>query len=280
MNEQNEKQLYTVRDGIRCYARDLAFQNDDYPQEAFSILFDLEKDNFWFNSRNRMIKQLIEKKVSINKTSFLEIGCGTGYVLNNIAENFPDMKLTGSEIYLEGIKFAKKRVSNAEFVQLDATKMPFSNKFDAIGAFDVLEHIEDDKEVMKGVYKALKKDGYFFITVPQHKFLWSINDEIAFHKRRYTRKEMTTKLINAGFEINFVSSFVFTLFPLMTLSRLFKGSNKENITNEVIVREIKKLRVGKFTNKVFTYLMKIDEYLIKQNISLPFGGSLVVVAKK
>ncbi|MBD8084315.1 class I SAM-dependent methyltransferase [Chryseobacterium caseinilyticum] len=275
-----EQIQYTVKDGIRCYAPELASENGDYPQEAFSILFDLEKDNFWFNSRNRMIKHFISKKISAANPSFLEIGCGTGYVLNNISKNFPDIKLTASEIHLEGIKFAKRRVPQADFVQLDATKMPYTDVFDGIGAFDVLEHIDDDIGVMKGVHKALKKGGYFFITVPQHKFMWSINDEIAFHKRRYTRKELVTKLKKSDFDIDFVSSFVFTLFPLMAISRILKSSKKEQITNDVIIREVKNLRVGKFTNKIFSILMRIDEYLIEKNISLPFGGSLVVIAKK
>ncbi len=42
---------------------------------------------------------------------------------------------------MEGLKYAKQRVPGAEFIQMDATEMPFENEFDAIGAFDVLELI-------------------------------------------------------------------------------------------------------------------------------------------
>lgn len=277
MEEQNNCVLI---DNIQCYAPELALENNDYPTEAFSILYELEKDNFWFNSRNRVIKNLVGKTMPNANTSFLEIGCGTGYVLNNLFQNFPNMKFCGSEIYLEGIHFAKKRVPTSEFIQLDATKIPFKDKYNGIGAFDVLEHIEDDIAVMKGIHKALKKDGYFFISVPQHQFMWSINDDIAFHKRRYSKKEIIEKLTHSGFEIEYITSFVFTLFPLMMASRFAKKYKKEEITREIIIREVKNLRVGSLTNRIFNTMMKIDEFFINKKISLPFGGSLIVVAKK
>ena len=277
MEKQNQ---YVLIDNIQCYAPELALENNDYPTEAFSILYELEKDNFWFNSRNRVIKNIVGNSMSNTNTSFLEIGCGTGYVLNNLFNNFPNMTFCGSEIYLEGIRFAKKRVPTSEIIQLDATKITFEDKYNGIGAFDVLEHIEDDIAVMKGVYKALKKDGRFFISVPQHQFMWSINDDIAFHKRRYSRKEIIEKLSHSGFEIEYITSFVCTLFPFMMASRFVKKYKKEEITREIIIREVKNLRVGSLINSIFSAMMKIDEFFINKKKSLPFGGSLIVVAKK
>ena len=277
MEKQNQ---YVLIDNIQCYAPELALENSDYPTEAFSILYELEKDNFWFNSRNRVIKNIVGNSMSNTNTSFLEIGCGTGYVLNNLFNNFPNMTFCGSEIYLEGIRFAKKRVPTSEIIQLDATKITFEDKYNGIGAFDVLEHIEDDIAVMKGVYKALKKDGRFFISVPQHQFMWSINDDIAFHKRRYSRKEIIEKLSHSGFEIEYITSFVCTLFPFMMASRFVKKYKKEEITREIIIREVKNLRVGSLINSIFSVMMKIDEFFINKKKSLPFGGSLIVVAKK
>lgn len=270
---------YTTIDGVRCYAPEFALQNDDYPKEAFSILFELEEDNFWFRSRNSIIAGLL-KKHSPDMDKFLEIGCGTGFVISNLQKNFPAADFYGSEIYLEGIKFARKRLPEVNFIQLDATKMPFENEFAAIGAFDVLEHIEDDLEVMKGVYKALKPGGKFYISVPQHRFLWSINDDIAFHKRRYSRNEMLTKLKAAGFQVDYATSFVFTLFPAMLFSRIAKGKAQDKVDKETIIKTVKDLKVGKLTNTLFSALMKIDEKLIAGGTRLPFGGSLMVVAKK
>lgn len=274
------RENYKLINGIKCYAPELANENSEYPKDVFKILFKAESTNFWFTSRNKIIQHLFKKYLGTNNKKVLEIGCGTGYVLKGLQDSFSNYELVGSEIHLEGIKFAKERLPNVDFIQLDATNMPFENLYDAVGAFDVLEHIDQDVKVIQQVKKALKKGGLFFISVPQHQWMWSINDDIAFHKRRYRRKELEEKLTNNGFEIVYISSFVFVLFPFMYFSRLFKPKKCNEITDKIIVKEMNELQLDPLLNSVFSFFMRIDSFLIKQRISLPFGGSLISVAKK
>jgi SAM-dependent methyltransferase len=272
---------YKLINGIKCYNPDVALENSDYPAESFKLLFEIEDENFWFVNRNHIIKHLFKKHLGEESNKVLEIGCGTGYVLKGLYDRFKKYDLYGSEIHLEGIQFAQNRLPNIEFIQLDATHMPFENEFDAIGAFDVLEHIEEDVKVIQEVHNSLKKGGFFIISVPQHQWMWSINDDIAYHKRRYSRKELKNKLINEGFEIVYISSFVFILFPFMYISRFFKQKIElTEITNETILKEMNELKLNPLVNSIFGLFMKADVFLIKMGISLPFGGSLIAVAKK
>ena len=273
-------QYYETINGIKCYAPELANKNSDYPADVFKILYSVEDTNFWFVARNKIIQFLFKKYLGNKSKTVLEIGCGTGYVLKGLQDNFANYQLVGSEIHLEGLKFAKERLPNVAFVQLDATKMPFENEYNAIGAFDVLEHIEEDEKVMQEVYKVLKPNGLFFISVPQHQWMWSINDDIAYHKRRYSRAEMEQKLINNGFEIIYISSFVFMLFPFMYISRFFKQKKVSKITAEIILKEMNELKLNPIVNSIFEVFMKIDLLLIKAGFSMPFGGSLITVARK
>lgn len=271
---------FKLINGIKCYNPELALQNLDYPKDAFEILYKLEDTNFWFVYRNKIIQYLFEKHLGSASNVVLEIGCGTGYVLDGLHKKFPNYKLQGSEIHLEGIKYAQKRLPNIELVQLDATHMPFENEFNAIGAFDVLEHIEEDVSVIQEVHRSLKSGGLFMISVPQHQWMWSINDDIAYHKRRYSRKELQQKLTAEGFEIVSIGSFVFMLFPLMYVSRLFKQKKVSKITDAIILKEMNELKLNPMVNAIFGWFMKVDFILIKMGISLPFGGSLFAVAKK
>ncbi len=266
-----------IIDGISCYAPELAYSNENYGAEIFERLYNAEDRNFWFRSRNRLIRHLVKKiQRKTGAMDFLEIGCGTGYVLKGLS-GLKDLRLQGSEIYLEGLRFAKKRIPGVQLIQMDATRMPFESSFDIIGAFDVLEHIDEDVLVMKQVNRSLLDGGYFLVSVPQHRFLWSYLDDMAYHKRRYTRKEMRAKLNEAGFETEFISSFVFFLFPFMYLSRLIKGRKK---TGHDLDSQMKELELPSVVNKFFGWLMRMDEFLIRSGLSLPFGGSLVVVARK
>lgn len=268
---------YQMIEGFRCYAPELAVSNEDFPTEGFEPLFRNEEKNFWFRSRNQVILSLFRRYSRTSSVRFLEIGCGTGYVLRAIAEAGPHT-VTGAEIHVQGLAFARRRLPNADLIQLDATRMPFREEFDAIGAFDVLEHITEDELVMTQVHQALKPGGHFYITVPQYPWMWSYLDDVAFHKRRYTRIELKTKLENAGYEVRYIGSFVCSLFPAMALSRLLKKQEapgqdeREKIDSE--------FNIPDWMNFLFRSILKFDEILIRMGISLPFGGSLVAVAQK
>lgn len=124
----------------------------------------------------------------------------------------------------------------------------------------------------------LDKNGVLILSVPQHMFLWSKLDEIVKHKRRYSRVELLGKLREQGFVVNRVTSFVFFLFPLMLVSRLIDRSSSKPEAEDSDLE--KRVQFHGFVNKVFDAFMRIDECLIKIGISLPFGGTLVVVARK
>ncbi|HWQ82608.1 MAG TPA: class I SAM-dependent methyltransferase [Ignavibacteria bacterium] len=269
---------YEIIDGVRCYAPSLARGNNDFDASSFEKLYSLEEKNFWFRTRNKIIKRLAGKYFGKERGGkFLEIGCGTGYVLKGL-EEFERLELYGAEIYLEGLKYAKKRLPEVEFVQLDATEMPYRDEFECIGAFDVLEHIEKDEAAIKSIHGSLKDGGLFFISVPQYKFMWSYLDDVACHKRRYSSKELRTKLINAGFTVLYSSSFVFSLFPLMLLSRLIKGKKPEwTVNSEETFQE---LDLNPILNCIFTAALSIDTFLIGAGVRLPFGGSIIMVAEK
>jgi SAM-dependent methyltransferase len=264
--------------GFKCYAPELAYDNEGFPPNMFDILADLEENNFWFKARNIIIQNILNKYIGKNNNyKFLEIGCGNGYVLKGLMNL--DYQLVGSEIYIDGLINVKKRLSdNVELIQLNALNMPFENTFDIIGAFDVIEHIDDDEKVMQEVFKALKPNGYFLITVPQYQWMWSYLDDYAKHKRRYTQKEIKQKLIKNKFQIIYSSSFVTTLFPFVVLSRFLKKNKPlEKVTLEDVIAEFK---IPKWLNNLFYRLMLIDAKLIKYGFSLPFGNSIIVLAKK
>lgn len=265
---------FEVIDGFRCYSPAVARQNKDYDPAFFQQLFILEEKNFWFRARNNMIVHLLRKYLGNGRFNVLEIGCGTGYVLKGLSENF-DYSLTGAEVFVEGLKFAKRRLPTVDFVQLDATQPIFSDQFHAVGTFDVLEHIEDDAKVMENIYNALLPGGYIFATVPQYQWMWSLEDDLAFHKRRYSKRELIQKLRATGFQIQFVGSFVFMLFPFMMLQRII-ASRKQGRPSEVTLG----LRLPTLLNSAFFAMTQLDVWAIKKGISLPWGGSLVVVGRK
>jgi SAM-dependent methyltransferase len=268
-------------EGIRCYAPELALGEDDYPASGFDVSADVEARSFWCRTRNRILRRVFHRFVDHDRSiDVLEIGCGIGGVLREL-RRIPHLRLTGSEIYLAGLRYARTALPDVEFIQLDATKMPFRQEFDVVGAFDVLEHIKEDEDAMRGVHQALKPGGVFVVTVPQYQWMWSRLDELVRHKRRYGRSGLVSKLERTGFETTYVTSFVTTLFPLMLAARLRsrrRAPGPDGVDDRTAFAA--EVSIPAPLNWSFDKIMRIDEVALRLGFTLPFGGSLLAVARR
>ena len=112
-------------------------QSSGFDPHLYDALFNVEADNFWFTSRNSMIIHALETFFP-QASSFLEIGCGTGFVLSAIQKAFPELKVAGGDYFTEALEYSSRRVQRAQLFQIDARQIPFENHFDVIGMFDVL----------------------------------------------------------------------------------------------------------------------------------------------
>lgn len=242
-----------------------------FPQQAFSYLAAAESRHWWFVVRNQIIIWVLRRKTS-NLKRFLEVGCGTGYVLSGIAKAFPALTLEASEYFEDGLMFARQRLPNCRFRQLDATLMADQDKYDCIGCFDVLEHINSDELVLSNFKRALHSGGFLLLTVPQHRWLWSAADDFAHHVRRYTHHELRQKVINAGFEIVYSTSFVSLLLPAMAFQRLSARNSGYNPDDE--------FRGHPAIDLLLYLVMQIEFALLRVGLRFPMGGSLLLLARK
>ena len=242
-----------------------------FDPSSFDKLVEIESRHWWFRSRNRILLWVLKKYVG-RFVNFLEVGCGTGFVLQAVHKHNPKAVLCGSDYFEEGLVHARKRMPSINFTQQDARKMDEEDLYDVIGAFDVIEHINEDELVLSNLSRALKSRGTLLVTVPQHRWLWSVVDEHACHVRRYTRGELVRKVTRSGLTVEYMTSFVSLLVPFMWLNRLRASRANYNPMDE--------FRISSWLNKLLEIIMFIELGLIKIGIKLPFGGSLLLLASK
>jgi len=260
-------------DGYLTHSAALAVASGSgFRPEEFELLAKLEEESFWFRGRNKLIVQTLHRYCS-DARSLLEIGCGTGFVLQGIGREFPKLALYGSEVSVAGLGVAKRRSGAATFFQMDAGSIPYEEEFDVVGAFDVLEHIEDDQRVIAQIYRALAPGGRTIISVPQHMFLWSGQDRHARHFRRYSTHELQRKLEATGFRIELKTSFVTFLLPALYASR--RIASRYDAGDGVA-----ELRLPPLLNRPFGWTLSAEQWLIAHGVRFPVGGSQLVVARK
>jgi SAM-dependent methyltransferase len=242
-----------------------------YDASLFETLAALEPTSFWFRGRNKLILWAIDRWFP-NGRSFLEVGCGTGYVLSAILGSWPDLEAVGAELFPEGLRVARRRLKGVPLAQMDARSLGVEGAFDVVGAFDVLEHIDRDEEALKAMLTALRPGGGLVVTVPQHRWLWSEADEFAGHARRYTRRELTHKLLDAGFELLWTTSFLTLLLPVISASRLITRRRPYSLERE--------FGLPRSIDRLFERSLDLERAAMSRGVSFPAGGSLLVVAQR
>jgi 2-polyprenyl-3-methyl-5-hydroxy-6-metoxy-1,4-benzoquinol methylase len=267
------KQPILNREGIEVFAESDASERE-FDYTFFDCLYNIEEKNFWFRGRREAIFQILKRFIPDYKNKkMLEVGCGGGNIVDFLKGK--GMNIEGADIFFEGLQFARKRV-NTNFYQINIKDIPFKNEFDLIGLFDVLEHVQEEEQVLVNVYKALKPEGHLFISVPALPLLWSYFDKIACHKRRYTKRELANKLKKQGFSIIKATYLFMLLLPIMTLKRKINPGRFSGHPTDLLKQE---LSCHPIFNLLFYQLARLESLLIP-TFSFPLGSSLLILAKK
>lgn len=258
---------------ILCFAPELADDNADFDPNTFKELADLETRHFWFVNRARLLTDLFQQYFPEART-FLEVGCGTGFVLSSIAGSCPDLEIHGSDMYVEGLEIAAGRLGRAATLyQMDIKAIPFQEAFDVVGAFDVLEHIDNDERALENIFNAIRPGGGAVFTVPQHMFLWSAWDEMNMHKRRYAPGELALKATRAGFEVIYTTSFTTLLLPAVMVKRFLEKGKKTISPKD-------EQKITPLLNTIFSCVMALERRLLRIGVRFPVGSSCCIVLRK
>lgn len=236
-----------------------------YKSSHYRLIQRIEKNHFWFAARNRLLASTIRRFLPSPKgKTFFEIGFGTGIILKKLQEM--GFIITGIDVNRKAFRIASSQL-RATLYQQSIYSFQSKQQYDAVGAFDVLEHQRDDRAFLKACLRLLNSDGYLFLNVPAGKWLWSQLDQEAGHKRRYEATELAKLLEDEGFTVVFGSYWNMFTLPFYILWRKQKSLN-------IYLRTPPKL-----ANIMFLWLLIIEEQLLRV-IRLPIGASLFVVAQK
>ena len=248
-----------------------------YDPSFFELLTAAEDKHFWFRSRTAVIASMAADAVAGLARGYrvLELGCGNGNVTRSLQASCPDGLVIGMDLFGEGLQNARRRGAPL-LVQADVKQAPFISKFHVIGIFDVLEHIPDDRAILRQVFDLLEPGGTLLITVPAHQELWSYFDEASRHCRRYELPDLRAKLTESGYGIDYLSQYMMALYPLMWLGRRFAG-RKHGDARQMAAKE---LQVAPILNAALNFVLAQELPWLVRRAHLPLGTSLIAVARK
>jgi SAM-dependent methyltransferase len=239
--------------------------------DYFERLYSLEEGHWWHSTRRRLVLDQLERTYHDGSDRrLLDAGCGTGRMLSELDRSGTAL---GIDLSDEALRFCRER-DHARVVKASLLELPFPDAaFDVVTALDVLEHVADDVGALRECRRVLKPGGRMFIFVPAYRWLWSLQDEISHHHRRYTARTLRASVGAAGYEIDRLTYVSFFLLPVIFLGRLwlrvllrFKDIKDEN-----------QLHPG-WSNGLLASIFGYEIPLIRR-LDLPVGASLFCVAR-
>jgi SAM-dependent methyltransferase len=252
-----------LADGIFSFAGGNV-DSSGYDPAWFDRLEQIESRHFWFRARRRLIARLFERHVE-RPGRVLEVGTGTGSVARMLADR--GYRVAASDIHREALDHARAK-GLTDLYQFDLARSPFCEQFDAVGLFDVLEHVDDDHAALEAVWRALRPGGRLVLTVPAHAWLWSGSDAIAGHRRRYGPAELRGRVRAAGFDVLHCRCFFVALVPWLLLRRLLGSAGQTAGLNVIPV-----------ANGLMSAMLEVEDHLLGP-LRPGIGGSIALVAQR
>jgi SAM-dependent methyltransferase len=233
---------------------------------AYEIMERIGDTHWWYRARREIIADVIEREVPPG-SRIIDFGSGTGATAVLLRNRGYQVAI--AEISVTALESCRRR--GVPVIDLRTDSLP-ERAADCVLLGDVLEHVENDAALLREVRKALLPGGLIVVTVPAYMFLWSGEDHVSRHLRRYRLPGLVATLDNGGFAVKWASYFNTLLFPAIVAVRILKRAFRPHAMYESDVTPL-----WRPLNIMLYGLFRAEAVLLRR-VSMPFGASIIVLA--
>ncbi|GIW10239.1 MAG: methyltransferase [Dehalococcoidia bacterium] len=239
-----------------------------------------EDQHWWFASRTRALEAVLRPLAQHVAAGWrvLDLGCGAGNMRHHLA---PYGEVVGCDPHRGALAVAVER--HCRVLQADAQALPFADQtFDLVAALDVIEHCPDDRAALGEAYRVLRPGGWAVLTVPAFSWLWTYNDVINRHYRRYTAGQLRARLEAAGFAVERLSFTNCLIFPVAAPRLLLRGERVRPPLSAPITDgayQVEMEPAPPLLNAMLEQVGKVEATLVRW-ADLPVGTGLLALARR
>ncbi len=236
-----------------------------------------EDQHWWFHTRTQALRAVLDPLVRRGGL-VLDVGCGAGNMAHHLAHYG---EVVGADNALAPLAVAWERGYRSLPAEADA--LPFADRtFELVALLDIIEHAPNDAGILAEAFRVARPGGMVAITTPAFQWLYSHNDVVNHHLRRYTAGRLRGMLENAGFQVRCLSYTYFLVFPaaagLIALRKLL-GAKQELAGPDDGAYQVEMEPTPEPLNSVLAKLGDAEAALLRRT-SLPWGTALLAVAER
>lgn len=166
-------------------------------EEHLAELSRLDLDYWWYAVRLAHIKAILRARARAGPFTYLDFGGGTGAIAAHLIEAFAPSRSLVIDGTAGAVEAARGRGVAAELTDLEGPlALPFEP--DVVTALDVLEHLDHPVEALARLADCCAAGALLVVSVPALLSLHGRWDELAGHRRRYTRALLRAELAEGG----------------------------------------------------------------------------------
>lgn len=248
-----------------------------YPEEELRRMRACEDNHAWYRCLDGLVFDALDEfgPACDRAASLLDLGCGTGRLLQKIEEKRGLWKCSGLDLSSESVSLTENRKLRASVRLGSGDNLSFENDaFDVLTVLDVL-YIQtlDEQKCFKEIKRVLKPGGTAVINVPAHDWLKSAHDNAIQTRSRYSLKGLKAKAAENGFKVLRVSYWNCFLFLPLVFFRFLKKAFYKKPGSDLEVG------ISPWINGILNGIFALERQLLK-HIGLPFGSSIFIVVRK
>jgi SAM-dependent methyltransferase len=211
----------------------------------------------------------------------VDLGCSTGYLLEDLRAAHPDAQLTGIDLVAAGLRKAHLGVPNASLLQADVCALPLEDRsMDAAVSANLLEHVHDDRLALRELHRVLRAGARGVIVVPAGPATYDYYDRFLGHERRYARGELAAKARGVGLEVLEDIHLGSVLYPPFWLVKQRNRRRYDHLRGAELEARVASDIAGTRNSRVGQIACRLERALLDRGVELPLGIRGLTVVRR
>jgi SAM-dependent methyltransferase len=213
--------------------------------------------------------------------TIVEVGCSTGYMLEDLRATYIAARLVGFDLIASGVHKAHAALPDCLVAQADACKLPLADGLaDAVISLNLLEHVPDDVRALSEIKRVLRPGAAAVLVVPTGPGLYDYYDRFLHHERRYARGEMAEKIRGLGMKVEMDIHLGSVVYPAFWALKKRNRLRFDHLVGAELEARVERDYGDTRNSRLFDAACRFEQGLLNHGLHLPLGIRGLTVLRK